>query len=156
MSNQAEQGRKLEFDIMYHEFEEWAKTADAFKCVQASDFNEVWMTAYRAGMKAQRIAQIKAEILSAVPAAPTTDDDIPKEMARQRANYLRLKAEMVAAGVKFYDTNQEECSPEESSVCDIAERLRISGGDGFRSRLEYQFNGYMYLVDVELINSMKL
>lgn len=58
--------RKIEFDIMHNEFEEWGKTHEAFECVQASDFKEVWMTAYRAGMKAQRIAQIKADILSPV------------------------------------------------------------------------------------------
>lgn len=65
--------RKIEFDIMYNEFEAWEKTADAFKCVQASDFKEVWMMAYRAGMKAQRIAQIKVDILSAATPEPDTD-----------------------------------------------------------------------------------
>lgn len=42
------------FDKMYAEFEEWKKTQEAFACVQASDFAQVWMTAYRAGEKAER------------------------------------------------------------------------------------------------------
>jgi len=37
---------------MLNEFEQWRKTTDAFKCVQASDFMEVWCTAYQAGLKA--------------------------------------------------------------------------------------------------------
>lgn len=66
---ECERQRKIEFDIMYNEFMVWEKTADAFECVQTSDFKEVWVTAYRAGMKAQRIAQLKVDILLASDSA---------------------------------------------------------------------------------------
>ena len=45
-----------EFDKMYVAFDEWKKTQEAFVCVQASDFAQVWMTAYRAGEKSEREA----------------------------------------------------------------------------------------------------
>ena len=67
--DERERQRKIEFDIMYNEFEAWEKTAEAFECAQTSDFKEVWVTAYRAGMKAQRIAQLKVDILLASDSA---------------------------------------------------------------------------------------
>lgn len=42
------------FDKMHAEFEEWQKTQEAFDCVASSDFAQTWVTAYRAGEKAER------------------------------------------------------------------------------------------------------
>lgn len=47
------------FENMHMEFEEWKNTQEAFTCVATSDFAEVWMTAYRAGEKAEREACAK-------------------------------------------------------------------------------------------------